>query len=174
MAISVLDIFKIGIGPSSSHTVGPMRAARTFAVGLQTDDLLGSVVSVRAELFGSLGATGHGHGSPKAVVLGLMGAQPDHVDVDHAETAVQQVRSAQSLALLGSREIAFDVDEDIVMHRRKSLPFHPNGMTFAAFDGAGVLLRERTYYSVGGGFVVDEDAAGAERIKVDDRVVAFP
>jgi L-serine dehydratase len=174
MAISVLDIFKVGIGPSSSHTVGPMRAARTFAVGLQADGLLESTVSVRAELFGSLGATGHGHGSPKAVILGLLGAEPDHVDVDHAETAVDQARAAGSLALMGSREIAFDVDKDIVMHRRKSLPFHPNGMTFAAFGADGESLRERTYYSVGGGFVVDEEAARAERIKVDDRVVPYP
>ena len=174
MAISVLDIFKVGIGPSSSHTVGPMRAARTFAAGLQADGLLESTVSIRAELFGSLGATGHGHGSPKAVILGLLGAEPDHVDVDHAETAVDQARSTGSLALMGSREIAFDVDKDIVMHRRKSLPFHPNGMTFSAFGADGESLRERTYYSVGGGFVVDEAAAGAERIKIDDRVVPYP
>ena len=173
MTISVFDLFSIGIGPSSSHTVGPMRAARTFVSGLAADGRLGSVVSVRAELFGSLGATGHGHGSHRAVLLGLAGEQPETVDTDAVEDRVDHVRATRRLMLLGRHEIAFDPDEDLVLHRRKSLPFHPNGMRFSASGAAGVL-RERIYYSVGGGFVVDEEAQGADRIKVDDTEVAYP
>ena len=132
MTISVFDLFKIGIGPSSSHTVGPMRAAGLFAAALRDDGLLDQVCGIRAELFGSLGATGHGHGSVKAVVLGLSGEQPESVDPVAAGPMVAAVRESGRLRLLGSREIAFDPDEDIVLHRRKRLPFHPNGMRFAA------------------------------------------
>jgi len=173
MAISVFDLFSVGIGPSSSHTVGPMRAARTFAVGLADDGLLADVSSVRAELFGSLGATGHGHGSGPAVLLGLEGEQPETVDTDSVGARVERIRAAGRLTLLGRHEIDFG-DDSLTLHRRRSLPFHPNGMTFEAFDSAGQSLRVRTYYSVGGGFVVDETAQGADRIKVDDTVVAYP
>jgi L-serine dehydratase len=170
--ISVFDLFSVGIGPSSSHTVGPMRAARTFVSGLADDGLLTSVTSVRAELFGSLGATGHGHGSHRAVLLGLAGEEPETVDTDAVADLVDRIRAARRITLLGSHEIPFDPDEDLVLHRRKSLPFHPNGMRFHA-TGDG-WTRERTYYSVGGGFVVDEEAQGADRIKVDDTEVAYP
>ncbi len=173
MAISVFDLFSVGIGPSSSHTVGPMRAARTFVTGLADDGLLTSVNAVKAELFGSLGATGHGHGSGPAVLLGLEGEQPETVDTDTVQERVEQVRVTKKLRLLGTHEITFD-DDALVLHRRRSLPFHPNGMTFEAFDGDGNSLRARTYYSVGGGFVVDEAAQGADRIKVDDTEVAYP
>jgi len=174
MTISVFDLFKVGIGPSSSHTVGPMKAARTFVCGLADDGLLDHVVTVRAELFGSLGATGHGHGSDKAVCLGLEGEQPEVVDTDLVETRIAQVRATKRLRLLGKREIAFDPSEHLLMHRRRSLPFHPNGMRFAAQDGAGAELRTRTYYSVGGGFVVDETAEGAARVVPDETPVRFP
>ncbi|MGW0522644.1 L-serine ammonia-lyase [Crossiella sp. NPDC003009] len=174
MAISVFELFKIGIGPSSSHTVGPMRAACTFANGLKADGLLADTVTVRSELFGSLGATGHGHGSDKAVLLGLEGADPETVDTSSVEPRVAAIREQRRLRLLGSHEIAFEERTDLVMHRRKSLPYHPNGMTFAALDASGQELRSRTYYSVGGGFVVDETAAGADRIKVDDTPVRHP
>ncbi|OLF08355.1 L-serine ammonia-lyase [Actinophytocola xinjiangensis] len=172
MTISVFDLFSIGIGPSSSHTVGPMRAARTFVDGLAADGLLDSTRSVRAELFGSLGATGHGHGSDRAVLLGLEGADPETVDTDSVTERVDRLRAARRVSLAGSREIAFDPDTDLVLHRRRSLPAHPNGMRFHA-RGEG-WERERTYYSVGGGFVVDEQAQGADRIKVDDTEVAHP
>ena len=173
MAISVLDLFKIGIGPSSSHTVGPMRAARSFALDLQEAGLLERTKGVRAELFGSLGATGRGHGSDKAVVLGLMGETPEGVDVARIDEVVARVRSEGRLVLLGGREVAFG-PADLVFHRDR-LPFHPNGMRFTALDGAGQPLRARVYYSVGGGFVVDENAAeGRSPVVEDQRPLAHP
>jgi L-serine dehydratase len=172
--ISTFDLFKIGIGPSSSHTVGPMRAAHTFVTGLKADGLLANTKRVYAELFGSLGATGHGHGSDRAVMLGLAGDDPETVDTDSIRARVDAIKSGGRLALLGSHEIDFNVDEDLVLHRRRTLPFHPNGMTFTAYGPDGVVLKERTYYSVGGGFVVDETATGADRIKVDETPVAYP
>ncbi|MBO4209142.1 L-serine ammonia-lyase [Micromonospora echinofusca] len=172
--ISVFDLFSVGIGPSSSHTVGPMRAARTFVGGLKADGLLATTARVQAELFGSLGATGHGHGSDRAVLLGLAGEAPETVDTDTVDDRVAQVRATGRLDLLGVHEVAFDTDRDLVLHRRRALPYHPNGMTFAAYDDTGELLRTRTYYSVGGGFVVDEAAAGADRIKPDSTPVRYP
>ncbi|MCX4611929.1 MULTISPECIES: L-serine ammonia-lyase [Streptomyces] len=174
MAISVFDLFSIGIGPSSSHTVGPMRAARMFARRLRNEELLDSVVSVRAELYGSLGATGHGHGTPKAVLLGLEGASPRTVDVEGADDRVEQIKSSGRLSLLGTHEISFSFADDLVLHRRKALPYHANGMTIFAYDASGALILEKTYYSVGGGFVVDEDAVGEDRIKLDDTVLKYP
>ncbi|GGQ95731.1 L-serine ammonia-lyase [Streptomyces flaveolus] len=174
MAISVFDLFSIGIGPSSSHTVGPMRAARMFARRLRNEELLGSVASVRAELYGSLGATGHGHGTPKAVLLGLEGESPRTVDVETADDRVETIRTSGRIRLLGEREIAFSYDDDMVLHRRETLPYHANGMTLWAYDAAGTEVLSKTYYSVGGGFVVDEDAVGADRIKLDDTVLKYP
>jgi L-serine dehydratase len=173
VAISVFDLFTVGIGPSSSHTVGPMRAAHTFVQGLSDDGLLGDVARVRAELFGSLGATGHGHGSDRAVILGFEGERPETVDTSTVRERAAAVRSSGRISLLGKHEAAL-VDDDLVLHRRTSLPFHPNGMRFFAYSGAEELLRERTFYSVGGGFVVDEAAAGADRIKADDTVLPLP
>ncbi|HWG99203.1 MAG TPA: L-serine ammonia-lyase [Pilimelia sp.] len=172
--ISVFDLFKIGIGPSSSHTVGPMRAARAFVAGLKADGLLVATTGVRVELFGSLGATGHGHGSDKAVLLGLAGEDPETVDTDSVDARVARIRSERRMALLGGHEIDIDPDEHLTLHRRRTLPYHPNGMVFAALDAAGTQLRRRTYYSVGGGFVVDETAAGADRIAPDDTRVPHP
>jgi L-serine dehydratase len=173
MAISVFELFRIGIGPSSSHTVGPMRAARTFALGLHSQGALERVAAVRAELFGSLGATGKGHGSDKAVILGLEGEEPDKVDPTTIGARVEAVRREGSLSLLGRHRIAFP-DTNLVFHRHKSLPFHPNGMTFAALDAAGTTVDQKTYYSVGGGFVVDETATGAARVKQDDTPLPYP
>jgi L-serine dehydratase len=173
MTISVFDLFKIGIGPSSSHTVGPMRAARSFALDLAAADLLDRTATVRAELFGSLGATGRGHGSDKAVILGLMGETPDGVDVERVDATVASVRRSGRLSLLGRHPIAFE--DPALAFLRKSLPFHPNGMRFTALDAAGRELRARVYYSVGGGFVVDEQAArGESPIKEDETPVPFP
>ncbi|AIV34100.1 L-serine ammonia-lyase [Streptomyces sp. MPA0124] len=174
MAISVFDLFSIGIGPSSSHTVGPMRAARMFARRLRNEKLLDSVASVRAELYGSLGATGHGHGTPKAVLLGLEGDSPRTVDVETADTRVEAIRSSGRIRLLGEHEIAFSYDDDMILHRRKALPYHANGMTLWAYDAEGAEVLTKTYYSVGGGFVVDEDAVGADRIVLDDTVLKYP
>ncbi|MFH8702006.1 L-serine ammonia-lyase [Streptomyces chartreusis] len=174
MAISVFDLFSIGIGPSSSHTVGPMRAARMFARRLHNEGVLSSVASIRAELYGSLGATGHGHGTPKAVLLGLEGDSPRTVDVETADERVEKIKSSGRLRLLDDHEIPFDFDEDLVLHRRKALPYHANGMTLWAFDASGEELLSKTYYSVGGGFVVDEDAVGEDRIKLDDTVLKYP
>ncbi|MEV0482859.1 L-serine ammonia-lyase [Streptomyces sp. NPDC050508] len=174
MAISVFDLFSIGIGPSSSHTVGPMRAARMFARRLRNEELLDSVASVRTELYGSLGATGHGHGTPKAVLLGLEGESPRTVDVEGADERVERIRELGRIRLLGEHEIPFSFDNDLKLHRRKALPYHANGMTLWAFDAAGEELLSKTYYSVGGGFVVDEEAVGADRIKLDDTVLKYP
>ena len=174
MSISAFELFKIGIGPSSSHTVGPMRAAGMFTQTLAAEGLLPRVAGLRAELFGSLGATGHGHGSVKALVLGLTGEHPETVDPVAAEPLVAGVREAGRLALPGGREIAFDPDSDIVLHRRKRLPFHSNAMLFAANDDQGEGILERTYYSIGGGFVLGEDEHGAPRIEADPTPVPYP
>ncbi|WP_344395073.1 L-serine ammonia-lyase, partial [Streptomyces vastus] len=178
MAISVFDLFSIGIGPSSSHTVGPMRAARMFAARLKEDGVLAETTTVHAELYGSLGATGHGHGTPKAVLLGLEGNEPHTVDVLQAEHEVERIKSTGRLRLLGveigdAQEIPFSFDDNLILHRRKTLPYHANGMTLWAHDTSGAELLTKTYYSVGGGFVVDEDAAGADRIKLDDTVLKY-
>ncbi|MFC9925280.1 L-serine ammonia-lyase [Streptomyces sp. NPDC127190] len=174
MAISVFDLFSIGIGPSSSHTVGPMRAARMFARRLRNEGLLEQTATLRTELYGSLGATGHGHGTPKAVLLGLAGDSPRTVDVETADARVDAIKAEGRIRLLGEHEIAFDFDQDLVLHRRKALPYHANGMTLWAYDASGAELLTKTYYSVGGGFVVDEDAVGADRIKLDDTVLKYP
>ncbi|MEV0278620.1 L-serine ammonia-lyase [Streptomyces sp. NPDC050610] len=179
MAISVFDLFSIGIGPSSSHTVGPMRAARMFARRLKNEGVLAHTTSVRAELFGSLGATGHGHGTPKAVLLGLEGNSPRSVNVETADDEIDRIRRTKRLRLLGAEigdahEIDFDEPNQLILHRRRSLPYHANGMTLFAYDEDGLPLLEKTYYSVGGGFVVDEDAVGEDRIKLDDTVLKYP
>jgi L-serine dehydratase len=174
MTVSVFDLFKIGIGPSSSHTVGPMRAAGMFARLLAADGLLPDVARVRAELFGSLGATGYGHGSVPAVVLGLSGEQPETVDPAAAGPLVAATRETGVLRLLGMQAVPFSVDDDIVLHRRKRLDFHSNGMRFAALDAGGAELTARTYYSVGGGFVLGEDEAGRPAVVADTTPVPYP
>ena len=159
MAVSVFDLFKIGIGPSSSHTVGPMRAARLFVLRLQHEGLLRRTARVVCELYGSLGATGKGHGSDKAVLLGLCGHEPDTIDVEHIPELLAGIRSGQRIALLGEHEVAFDEAADLQFLRRQTLPFHANGMRLLAFDAAGSEICNRTYYSVGGGFVISEEVA---------------
>lgn len=178
MAVSVFDLFKIGIGPSSSHTVGPMRAARLFALRLEHEGKLAATSRVCAQLYGSLGATGKGHGSDKAVLLGLAGHEPDTVDVDHIGAQLKRIRDAQRLPLLGSHEVGFNEKTDLIFYRRETLPFHANGMRFTAFDAGGAELLTRVYYSVGGGFVVsDEIAQDGQKQKViapDTTVLAHP
>lgn len=174
MAISVFDLFKIGIGPSSSHTGGPMAAAHKFARGLDQDGLLEKTAGVEVILYGSLGLTGKGHGSDKAVLLGLSGEKPELVDVDTVDDRLAAMRDSGTISLYGTREIPFVVGEHLVFERKISLPHHPNGMRFTALSETGEPLREKVYYSVGGGFVVDENATGADRIKPDDTVLPYP
>ena len=158
MAVSTFDLFKIGIGPSSSHTVGPMRAAARFVEKwlVDTGDLQ-RTARIRAEVYGSLALTGRGHATDRAVILGLAGLEPRGLDPDAADRVIATVREAGRLMLAGAREIAFDEGRDIVWEGRTRLPQHPNALRFAAFDAAGQTLAERTYFSIGGGFVRDED-----------------
>jgi L-serine dehydratase len=159
VAVSVFDLFKIGIGPSSSHTVGPMRAARLFALRLQHEGNLEATARVCSQLYGSLGATGKGHGSDKAVLLGLSGAEPDTVDIEGIAPRLKHMRDDKRLVLLGTHQIGFTEKTDLIFYRRETLPFHANGMRFTAFDAGGAELLTRTYYSVGGGFVVSDEVA---------------
>ena len=178
MAVSVFDLFKIGIGPSSSHTVGPMRAARMFVLRLAHDGQLDRVTRVRAELYGSLGATGRGHGSDKAVLLGLQGEEPDKVDVDSIELRLAEIRRERRLLLAGQRPIGFDERGGDLAFYTRPLPFHANGLRFIAFDAAGAELAARSYYSVGGGFVVSDEVAAdgslQKRIAPDATVLPHP
>ena len=157
--ISIFDMFSVGIGPSSSHTVGPMRAALQFAQHLQTEELLAQVESVTVGLYGSLGATGKAHGCDKALVLGLLGEMPETTDVDAIDRRLDQVRADRRLNVLQRRSIRFDVDRDLVFHKRERLPLHVNGMRFGASNG-GRMLADKTFYSVGGGFIVAPDEHG--------------
>ncbi len=158
MTISVFDMFTIGIGPSSSHTVGPMRAAERFVGTLREAAVLERVAQVKVELYGSLGATGRGHGSDVAVLLGLEGERPETTDVDAIPARVAQIGAEGTLKLGGAHPIAFTQPEHLVFHRKLTLPQHPNGMRFVALDADGAELANRTYFSVGGGFVVNEGA----------------
>jgi L-serine dehydratase len=155
MATSAFELFKIGIGPSSSHTVGPMVAARRFALALRDRGLLERVASIAVRLHGSLGSTGRGHASDRAVILGLCGEEPDRVDPDAVPSLVRRVAAERRLTLLGAREISFDPRSSLVFDPAP-LPFHPNALRLSALDAGGKVLLERTYYSVGGGFVVEE------------------
>ena len=178
MAVSVFDIFKIGIGPSSSHTVGPMRAARLFVARLQHHGLLPVCTRVEVKLYGSLGATGKGHGSDKAVLLGLGGHDPESVDADAVPGLLQAIRESGRLKLNGLHEVAFSEKADLTFYRRETLPFHANGMRCIAYDASGAELENRCYYSVGGGFVVsDEVVADGTKQKViapDTTVLPHP
>jgi L-serine dehydratase len=149
---SIFELFKIGIGPSSSHTVGPMRAARAFAAGLEG----AAAGRIQIELYGSLGLTGRGHGTDRAIVLGLLGEEPDRVDPARIEGLVRGVRDSKRLALMGGHAIRFDETRDLLFRGDIVLPGHPNGMRFTAFDSAGAILRQEVYYSVGGGFIERE------------------
>ncbi len=175
MAVSTFDLFKIGIGPSSSHTVGPMRAAARFAQKwLEESGRLADTVRVRAEVFGSLALTGRGHGTDKAVLMGLEGHMPNAIDPDLIPAALARIRSEKKLRLLGKHEIAFDEKRDLVMNKRQKLPYHTNGMRFSAFDAKDELIKTRDYYSVGGGFVVNQDEAAEDRIVADTTELPYP
>ena len=175
MAVSTFDLYKIGIGPSSSHTVGPMRAAARFVEHhLAEAGRLGDVARVRAEVFGSLALTGRGHGTDKAVLMGLEGHWPNRIDPDLIPAALERIRGSKLIRLHGGREIAFNEKSDLVMNKRQKLPFHTNGMRFIAYDANGAEIASRDYYSVGGGFVVNQDEAAEDRIVADTTPVAHP
>ncbi len=173
MAVSVFDLFSIGIGPSSSHTVGPMRAARRFGQRLADDGLLDRTARAKAELFGSLGATGHGHGSDKAVLWGLEGEDPETIDTRIGPLRIAEIAESARILLNGTHQIGIHLDNDVILHRRQRLPYHPNGMTFTAFDADGTVLLESTYYSIGGGFIVAADAEGHPVVVPDPTEVPY-
>ena len=175
MAVSTFDLFKIGIGPSSSHTVGPMRAACRFAHRwLEESDNLARTARVRAEVFGSLALTGRGHGTDKALLMGLEGHWPNAIDPDIIPAALARIRGEKKIRLLGRHEIAFDEKHDLILNKRQKLPFHTNGMRFTAYDVAGTEIATRDYYSVGGGFVVNQDEAAEDRIVADTTELRHP
>ncbi|MEO5595768.1 MAG: L-serine ammonia-lyase, partial [Lysobacteraceae bacterium] len=175
MAVSTFDLFKIGIGPSSSHTVGPMRAAARFVTRwLEEAGTLDRAARIQCELFGSLALTGRGHGTDKAVLLGLEGEWPDQVNPDDIPARLERIRGSGRIRLLDKHEIAFNEKTDLIFNKRNSLPFHPNGMRFWAFDADGTELATRDYYSVGGGFVVNEENASHDRIVADSTILAYP
>lgn len=174
MAVSVFDLFKIGIGPSSSHTVGPMLAAKRFIEQLTEAGQLTKMQRLKIELYGSLGATGKGHGTDKALILGLQGETPDQVEVEAIPLRMDRVRVEREIELHGGHTIRFDPENDLVFFRRKQLGLHPNGMQFIALDEAGASLREAQFYSVGGGFVVQTDEQGQPQIVEDQSPQKYP
>ena len=170
MAVSVFDLFKIGIGPSSSHTVGPMRAAKMFVELLDKHSLLTQTTRVRAQLYGSLGLTGIGHGTDKGVLLGLMGYTPEDIPMPIIQHRLDEVALDQRIRLLGKHEVAFQFKHDLILHRRQALAEHPNGMKFTAYDGNGIVLIEKKYLSVGRGFVASVDMDPAPVLSAYDEV----
>src|SRR6266850_5177400 len=174
MSLSVFDIFKVGIGPSSSHTMGPMNAAREFVLGLKRDGLLPATGQIAVRLYGSLALTGIGHGTDRAVLAGLEGAEPESVDPDSIEPTVQRIRTEGRIKLLGEHEIAFDEPMQLLFMRHERLPRHSNGMRFTALAGDLRFLREEDYYSVGGGFIVRGDESEATGTGVHGAAAPYP
>jgi len=174
MAVSIFDIFKIGIGPSSSHTVGPLKAARRFAFLLDSQGLLKRVATIHAELFGSLGLTGRGHGTDKAVVLGLSGESAESVDTASINPRMDALEKSGQLRVLGKHPISFQRRTHLRFHKRACLPHHSNGMRFIAKSATGDELIRRDYYSVGGGFIVNADEAAEDRIVADTTALRHP
>jgi L-serine dehydratase len=170
MQTSLFDLFKIGIGPSSSHTVGPMRAAYRFAERLSTHDLLQKVAKLNVEVFGSLALTGLGHGTDRGVLLGLAGRQPDEIDPSEIEGHIETIRKSGLLKLFGQQTVSFDAT-DFIFNKETLLPGHSNGMRFSAFGPDGQVLDTRVYYSVGGGFITEEDESATAH---SARPVLFP
>lgn len=170
MNTSLFELFKIGIGPSSSHTVGPMRAALRFAQSLQATGVLPDVASVRVDLYGSLALTGKGHGTDRAILLGLLGEAPDTVDPSLIDTELAAIRDTGTLYLLDSHEVPFTENQHLLFHRNQMYPgpgpdsaTHPNGMRFSAFNDSGALLAQKIFYSIGGGFILSAGEFEAQR-----------
>lgn len=164
--ISIFDMFKIGIGPSSSHTLGPWRAAQRFAESLKAKDVLTAVERVKILLYGSLAKTGHGHGTDVAVILGLVGEDPVTCDVEDVLPKVERIKEAGALTLAGQAPIPFSYEEDLLFLYAESLPAHPNAVTFQALLRDGEAISE-TYYSIGGGFVSKEGEDSEQKTHVD-------
>jgi L-serine dehydratase len=173
-SVSVLEGFSIGIGPSSSHTVGPMRAAKRFLVELKSREFLEDVCSLKIELYGSLAMTGKGHATDLAVLLGLEGETPDGVDPDSVPHRIQAIQNTKKIHLFGKYPVPFNPEEDLLFLRGKKLPFHSNALRFKAFDARGKQLFSHVYYSVGGGFVVDHSEAMQKPALKQERAVPFP
>ena len=174
--ISVFDIYKIGIGPSSSHTVGPMKAAFDFLNAAKEAGHLTQADGVKVELFGSLGQTGKGHGTGKAVILGLAGELPETVDTDNVDNFLEQTRKTEKLALLGEHEVAFPAEGAITFHRRKTMPKHANAMELKLLKGDDIIYSD-LYYSIGGGFIVrdeDFDETLEEAIEQSSKPIPYP
>ncbi|MGB1239138.1 MAG: L-serine ammonia-lyase [Pseudomonadales bacterium] len=175
MSLSIFDLFKIGIGPSSSHTVGPVVAANRFLELLEEQGKIQSVVKVKAHLYGSLALTGKGHSTDIAVMVGLLGERADTVDPDKVDGYIAQIHATKQLNLGGVKQVAFNPDEDLVFNFTESLPQHPNGMRLLAYDGAGIVVQDSTYFSVGGGFVLslEEIDAPASQAQLDQEPYPF-
>lgn len=174
MSVSVSDIFKIGIGPSSSHTVGPMKAGIRFCESIVKEDLNSKTSKIHCELFGSLALTGKGHGSDKAIILGLMGEAPESVDVDMVEHYLHNVEANGRISFQAKFDFAFEPKKNIEFLRTQNLPLHPNGMRFTAYDSEGTEILQKIYYSVGGGFVVNHTEGENAEIVTNDVEVKFP
>ncbi|WP_438467099.1 L-serine ammonia-lyase [Marinomonas sp. PE14-40] len=173
MAISLFDLFKVGIGPSSSHTVGPMVAANQFVHFLDDEQLTPKVTRVMCELYGSLGATGKGHGTGKAVLMGLEGELPDSIEPDTVDPRVEAIESTKQISLNAKHSVAFEPVTDLIYHRIDRLDFHANGMTLRAYDETQTLICEKTYYSIGGGFIVNQNDQGEVELVEDDTQLAY-
>tara|TARA_B100001971_G_scaffold214585_1_gene252930 strand:+ start:131722 stop:133110 length:1389 start_codon:yes stop_codon:yes gene_type:complete len=177
MSLSIFDVFSVGIGPSSSHTVGPMKAAHTFLSELIKKRKFKSIKTIKCDFYGSLALTGKGHGSDKAIILGLLGYKPETIDSDLISTYLDEVKNKKQLDIKIGRNkhlVKFDIRKDIKFHRRVNLPFHPNGMAFAAFDKDGNELFRCVYYSIGGGFVLTEDEAKTNEFPEDTVKLKYP
>ena len=174
MNLSTFDIFKIGIGPSSSHTMGPMNAACDFVTDLEARGALEDTVHIGAQLYGSLALTGLGHCTDRAVLLGLEGKRPDSIDPEDIDPALSRIRSSGRIILLGRHEIRFDEPMDLLFHRDQMLPLHPNGLRFTAMDESGAVVHSDVFYSIGGGFVVRADEFGQAPDAAADTVVPYP
>ena len=176
MFISVLDMFSIGIGPSSSHTVGPMIAAKNFIEELEEKGFKDKITQIRCDTYGSLAATGKGHGTDKAVILGFLSESPKTVNIELVDSRLEKIRKEKKIVLFGDKEIEFDPKRDLTFHRLKALPLHPNGMHFIASDAQNKILNEQIYYSIGGGFIATEKELqkGREEAIKDMKKTPFP
>ncbi len=172
--LSLFQLFSIGIGPSSSHTVGPMRAAYQFISLVDSMGFLQSVAHISVELFGSLALTGHGHATDIAILLGLEGEKPEETDPNSVASKIARVKKENTLNLLGSHSIVFSVEKDLIFSKGKRLPFHSNAMKCKAFDKSGNEILSKTFYSVGGGFVVDHEDAFSTEKKTNESSIEIP
>lgn len=174
MAISIFDLFPIGVGPSSSHTVGPMRAAREFVVNLQRAKPLSEITSVIVDLYGSLALTGKGHATDMAILLGLEGETPEGVDPETIALRLESIRQKKTLSLLGLHPIPFEEETHLLFHGDKQLPFHPNGMRFRAFNQLGQGFYYEVFYSVGGGFIINHEAVNQPKQEKGEETRSLP